>query len=84
MAQFTKRPGVYTAAKYVAISPSDSTNFTAGPCTAIWVGGAGIVVAVDGDDNAVQFTCAAGSLLPIMAKRVNSTATSATLMVALY
>ena len=44
----------------------------------------GIVVAVQEDGTAVSFTCAAGDILPIAAKRVNSTTTTATLMVALY
>lgn len=52
--------------------------------SAIWVGGAGIVVAVYGDGSTAQFTCVAGSLLPIECVRVNSTTTSATLMVGLY
>jgi len=41
-------------------------------------------VAVLQDDSTVNFTCVAGQVLPIRAKRVNSTTTSATLMVALY
>jgi hypothetical protein len=52
--------------------------------TSLWVGGAGIVVALMEDNTVAQFTCVAGSLLPITFKRVNSTTTTATLMVALY
>ena len=52
--------------------------------TAIWVGGAGIVRAVMEDNTDLQFTCVAGTILPIYAKRVMSTTTSATLMVGLY
>jgi len=69
---------------YVAITKSDTVNFAEGPCDAIYIGGAGIVVAVAENDNTTSFTCIAGELLPISAKRVNSTTTSATLMVALY
>lgn len=69
---------------YVAIAKSDSVNFAEGPCDAIYIGGAGIVVAVSENDNTTSFTCVAGQVLPISAKRVNSTNTSATLMVALY
>lgn len=65
-----------------AITKSDTANFDR-PCDAIWVGGAGIVVVVFQDDSTAQFTCVAGSLLPVTAKRVNSTITTATLMVAL-
>lgn len=79
-----RRPGVYTAQDYFAITKSDSTNFTQGVCTAIYVGGAGDVVAVKWDDTTVTFTCPAGVTLEIEAKRVNSTSTTATAMVALY
>lgn len=80
-------------AKYVAITKSDTANFVdqgrgsfGGSilCDAIYVGGAGIVVAVAEDDSTCSFTCVAGQILPIKAKRVNSTTTTATLMVALY
>lgn len=67
-----------------AITKSDTVNFTRGLCDAIYVGGAGIVVAVQEDGTAVNFTAVAGEILPIAAKRVNSTTTTATLMVALF
>lgn len=79
--------------KAVAITPSDSVNFVSSGkgasgdamlSDAIWVGGAGIVVAVLQDGTTVNFTCVAGTVLPIAAKRVNSTNTTATLMVALF
>ncbi len=78
---------------YIPITKSDTINFDASvsttggavkPCQAIFVGGAGIVVAVAQDGSICNFTCAAGALLPIQAIRVNSTNTTATLMVALY
>lgn len=79
-------PASYNQAR--AITKSDTDNFdvnlNGGLCDAIWVGGAGIVVAVFQDDSTAQFTCVAGSLLPVRAKRVNSTTTTATLMVAFY
>ena len=78
------RPGVYTAFDYAAITPHDSTNFPKGICTAIYCGGAGIVQAVRYDDTVVAFTVGIGTTLSIMAKRVNSTSTTATLLVALY
>jgi hypothetical protein len=81
---FTRRPGVFSASDYAAITPSDSTNLTKGPCAAIWVGGAGTVQVVRDDDTVVAFECVAGTLLPVMAKRVNFTNTDATLLVALY
>lgn len=73
--------------KYRAITPHDSTDFTDGVCRSIYVGGAGNVVAVEPGDNGTAVTfigVPAGSTLNIMAKRVNSTSTTATNMVALY
>jgi hypothetical protein len=83
----------YTGA--AAITKSDTVNYdgttwSAAPATrpipadAIYVGGAGIVVAVLENGFAVNFTAVAGEILPIRTIRVNNTTTSATLMVALY
>ncbi len=72
--------------RWVSVTKSDTVNI-AGPrplTDALWVGGAGIVVAVAQDDSTAQFTCTAGTVLPIACKRVNSGTTSATLVVALY
>ncbi len=51
---------------------------------AIWIGEAGIVVIVFADGRVVPFTCAAGTLLPVRAKRINSTTTAGTLFVGLW
>lgn len=68
----------------VAVVPSDATNFTDGACHAIYVGGAGNITAVV-NGTAVLFTgVPVGTILPVRATRVNSTATTATAMVALY
>lgn len=68
----------------IAITTSDSTDFAAGVCRAIYVGGAGNVVAIV-NGSAVTFVSAqAGSVLPIRASRVNATSTTATSLVALY
>lgn len=93
MAQVETRP--YNRA--VAITKSDTINYDgttysanpAGqykpiPADAIYVGGAGIVVAVCEDGSAPQFTCVAGQILPVKTIRVNSTTTSATLLLALF
>ncbi len=80
---------------YAPIVKSDTVNFDGStysatpavnpkPCKAIYVGGAGIVVAVQSNGTAVNFTAVAGEILPIAAIRVNSTTTSASLMVAMY
>lgn len=66
------------------ITKSDTTNFAAGPCQAIYVGGAGVVEVVFQNDTTADFTCVAGEVLPVTAKRVNSANTTATLMLALY
>lgn len=79
----------------VAITKSDTVNYDgttfaanaspkAIPAEAIYVGGAGIVVAVFEDGTAVNFTAVAGEILPLKTIRVNNTTTTATLMVALY
>lgn len=70
--------------KSVAITPSDSADIPAGPPEAIYVGGAGVVVAAYADGTLGTFTCIAGQVLPIKCKRINSTNTTATLLVALY
>ncbi len=51
---------------------------------ALQCGEAGIVVLLSEDDRVVQFTVAAGQILPVSFKRVNSTTTAGTLFVALY
>lgn len=72
------------SAQAVAVTPSDTTNFTAGDCRAIYVGTAGNITAVVGG-LAVLFTAVpAGMILPVRATRVNATGTTAAAMVALY
>ena len=52
---------------------------------AVYVGGAGVIKVdmIEGDD-AVEFTVPAGVVLPIQVKRIYTTDTTATLIVALY
>lgn len=67
-----------------AISKSDTVNFSF-ITRAIWVGGAGDIAVVWTDDTTTILSAvSAGALLPIGAKRINSTGTTATLMVGLY
>jgi len=79
----------------ISITKSDTVNYDGStyaanaatkaiPAQAIYVGGAGIVVAVFEDGSNAQFTAVAGEVLPLKTIRVNSTTTTATLMVALY
>lgn len=71
--------------RHVAVTPSDSTNFTAGPCRALYVGTGGNVVVVGVDGTATTFVSVpSGSILPVAAERVNATDTTATSIVALY
>ncbi len=82
---------------YEAVSTSNTVNFTDpgvqisdGPsgdplCQAIYVGVGGDMVAVRDDDTAITFTgVVAGTIIPVQAKRINSTSTTATNMVALF
>jgi hypothetical protein len=69
---------------FFAITPHDSTDF-AYNVRGIYVGTAGNVVAVTEAGTAVTFTAVpVGSILPIRAKRVNSTNTTASNLVGLY
>jgi hypothetical protein len=68
-----------------AITPNDSTDL-ANVAKAIWVGGAGNVALIAADDSAsVTLTgVAAGTVIPIRARRVLATGTTATNLVNLY
>jgi len=70
--------------QWVAITKSDTVNLEK-ITDAVYVGGAGDVAFVSQSDVAVTFSGAvAGSILPVAAKRINSTNTTATNLVALY
>lgn len=66
------------------ITKSDTADIEQGLTDAVYVGGAGIVVAVFQNGFTAQYTCVAGQRLPIRVKRINSTTTTATLMLAEY
>ncbi len=67
-----------------AITTSDSTDFSASP-RAIYVGGAGNISVYTSANTTVVFNnCQAGTVLPIKVKRVNTTGTTATNLIALY
>lgn len=66
------------------VTPSDTTAIKGGPARALYVGGAGDVVAINENGAAVTFTAVpAGAVLPIATARVNATNTTATSIVAL-
>jgi hypothetical protein len=61
-----------------AITPSDTVNMTR-PCEAIYVGGASagnVVVVMPSGDVATFVAVPIGTILPVKAKRVNSTGTT--------
>lgn len=72
------------AREYSVVTPHDTTNLSK-LSKALYIGGAGNVVAVDIDGNTCEFTAVpAGTVLPIRVKRVNATSTTATSIVALF
>lgn len=73
---------LFSASYAASITPSDSVDF-ANVTRRIYVGGAGIVQCVmAGDGAVVPHTVPAGGVLDVRCKRVNSTSTTATLLVA--
>lgn len=79
--------------KSIDIAKSDTVNFdgsvstTGGnvrPADGIYVGGAGVVAVVTQNGAVSNFTAVPGQTIPVRAIRVNSTNTTATLMLALY
>lgn len=74
-----------TAGSFVAVTPSDSAANNISTFRALYVGTGGNVVVVGADNVAVTFTAVpGGSILPVQGKRVNSTSTTASNIVALY
>ncbi len=66
-----------------AVTPHDSTNF-AREMEGLYIGVGGNVVVVLPSDTAITFVgVPAGAILPVRCKRVNSTSTTATNIVAL-
>jgi len=84
-----------TYTKAVEVTPSDTVNFDGSvysasaatkaiPADALYVGVAGVVVVVLENGDTASFTMTTGKILPVKCIRVNSTATTATGLVALY
>lgn len=69
-----------------AVTPSDSADLPGGMTRGLYIGGSGNAVLILANDSAaVTFTgLVAGSVLMVRAKRVKSTSTTATSIVALY
>lgn len=72
------------AEDYVTISPSDTTNFVDGTCRGIYVGVTGNIAVVNEIGSVVTFSNVPVGIFPVRAIRVNSTNTTATMLVALY
>jgi hypothetical protein len=67
-----------------AVTPSNTTLFTR-EARALYIGGDGNAVVLTAAGNAVTFSgLTAGTILPIRCRRVNSTSTTATNIVALF
>ena len=73
-----------SASDHAAIVPSDTIDLTEYP-RAIYIGGAGkIKVTLEGGGTETYTGLIAGSILPVIAKRVWSTGTDATLLIGMY
>lgn len=74
--------GIYN--QWLNVTTSDTVDLPR-VTQALWVGGAGNVVAVMQNGGTATFTgVTAGALLPIAARRINATLTTATNLMALY
>lgn len=74
----------YPHSSAVVVTPSDSVDLAA-VTRALYVGGTGNITAVMKDGQTVLFSAIpVGTILPIRVSRVNATATTATLIVALW
>lgn len=72
------------AANAAAVTPSDSDDLAYG-CRSLFVGGSGDVAVVFPNGEPVMFTgVLAGTVLPVQARRVNATGTTAANIVALF
>lgn len=65
-----------------ALSASNTVNFANGPLV-IYFLTSGTAAVVDNSDTVITYTVAAGDILPVLAKRINTTGTTAT-FVGLY
>lgn len=70
---------IHGFARGAVITPSDTVNFVE-PCEAIYVGAVGdVTVVLPGNQGNLLFSAVpAGTTIPIKAKRVNATGTTAT------
>lgn len=70
---------------YAAVTPNNSVDLPGGQARAFYIGGAGSIVLRDSAGDDVTFVAVnSGSILPVSAKRVLASGTTATNIVALY
>ena len=68
-----------------AVTPADGSDLPDGICKSLYVGGTGAIALDTALGNTVTFSgIPAGTILPVQVKRVRSTGTTATSIVALY
>lgn len=78
-------PASGPATNAAAVTPADGTDLPDGIARALYIGGAGDVSLVTNGGSTVTFVAlVAGTILPVLVKRVRSTGTTATDLVALY
>ena len=69
----------------VAVTPADGSDLPLAPTRALYIGVAGdVVVDTLGGDSTITFKAAPVGVLPVRVKRVRSTGTTATNILALY
>jgi len=75
----------HSARAHAEVTPSDAEDLEKAPCRALYIGVGGDVEVHDSEGNAATYVgVLTGSILPVQAKRVLSTGTTATNIVALY
>ena len=69
----------------VAVTPADGTDLPRGVCNGLYIGGTGAVAVTTEAGSVVTFAAVpVGTTLQIRARRVMSTGTAATLILAMY
>lgn len=79
----------FVARRHAAVTPHATTLMSSLKSDGSWpgalfVGGAGTVVVQGHDDEDTTFTVGAGTTIPVMAKRVKASGTTATGIIALF
>lgn len=70
------------ARRLAAVTPSDTADLQPGPAKALWIAAAGTLSVIAADDSAAVAlgSLGAGTLVPVRAKRIMATGTSATVV----